>query len=567
MHEGESAMRKLYSLPAVGIAIVSSLSGCGGDGYDGYYGGPPPSLASYVGTTGVFAAWADPVSGNFAAAPIGSYAGKRQVLHGSLDFTTGANLGQPAGIEVYKGSDGHIYGLDLTTFGTPGPQQLSTEAGATVDDTCSFTGTTAAPGASTDYAGVYFVADLQDATNSSYFYRLPGADGVCDTADDIVHMVKTGMAPTDLPLTVAAVPEATVRTAGGGIVGFVMKSGASLVLTDGNGANPVVLGTFAAPVGVATALPVGTVQGYPTGQLFIVDGNIVYVNYVAHTTSAALFTIPNWTPTDTGATFAASPTTLYFSINTPASQTVGAAASLYAMPADGSAAPAVVDAEAGRITALQFPVQSTNLIFSVANPAYVIRALPVAGGAALTLVTTTGNGGDFTATANNVYYTTWTASSTSTTVTHSGTQSGIVTVTGAVVQAPLADSTFATGGEAFPWPNDTVTTQTPYKTVFQVTGLSPVTVTDPTTGIVYVEDGVSGGTMVAIDTGSNQVVANIGTLPATTATFLSGTFRGYGDTGFLEATTAASTQDPATRDLFLLNSQSPMTLEQVTDNL
>jgi poly(3-hydroxyalkanoate) synthetase len=124
-----------------------------------------------------------------------------------------------------------------------------------------------------------------------------------------------------------------------------------------------------------------------------------------------------------------------------------------------------------------------------------------------------------------------------------------------------------TGGEQLPWPDDTTTTQTAYKTVFLITGLSPVTVTNTATGEQYVEDGVSGGTITSIDTTSNQTVATIGTLPAGTATFLTGTFRGYGDTGFIEATTAISTQDPATRDLYLLNSQSANSLERVTDNL
>jgi hypothetical protein len=187
----------------------------------------------------------------------------------------------------------------------------------------------------------------------------------------------------------------------------------------------------------------------------------------------------------------------------------------------------------------------------------------------VTILSSTQNGGSFTATAANVYYTTWTASFDSTTDvdTHSGTTSGIVSVNGTVVQAPLANSSFMTGGEQLPWPDDTTTTQTAYMTVFQITGLSPVTVTNTTTGEQYVEDGVSGGTITSIDTTSNQPVATIGTLPAGTATFLTGTFRGYGDTGFIEATTAVSTNDPATRDLYLLNSQSANTLERVTDNL
>jgi len=52
-----------------------------------------------------------------------------------------------------------------------------------------------------------------------------------------------------------------------------------------------------------------------------------------------------------------------------------------------------------------------------------------------------------------------------------------------------------------------------------------VTVTNSTTGEHYSEDAVSGGTMVAINTASNQPGVPLGTLPMTTATYLSGTFR------------------------------------------
>jgi hypothetical protein len=557
-------------VPALVAVLLSGLSACGGGGfgYGGGGGGPPPTPTSYVGTTGVFVAWADANSGSFSYAPIGSYAGKKQVLHGSIDFLTGQDLGQPAGMEIYKANDGHIYVIDLTTFGAPNPQQLSSESAATIDDTCSLTGT-AVTGASYAYAGIYFAADLQNTTNSSYFYRLPGPDGVCNTADDVIHMVKSGMAASDAPIVASAMPVATVHTSQGGISGFVAVSGTNLVLVDSNFANPVVLGTFAAPIGVAAALPVGTVQGYPTGQLYVVDGNIVYVDYVAHTTSAALFAIPNWSPTNTGALFAASPNSLYFSINTAATQTVPASASIYALAADGSSAPAVVMSTAGRIAGLQFPVQSTNVIFSVESPNFSIQALPVSGGAALMLASETDNAGNFTATAVNVYFTTWESSydSATNTETHSGTQSGIVGVDGSVVQPLLANSSFVSGGEEFPWPNDTITTQTAYETVFQVTGLSPVSVTNSTSGEVYVEDGVSGGDLIAIDTTSNQTVANLGVLPTGTATFLTATFRGYEHTGFIEATTAISTQDPATRDLYLINSQGSGSLERVTGNL
>jgi hypothetical protein len=565
-------MRKFVAASVLGTAITGILSACGGGngGYGGSNSSPPPTptLDSYVGTTGVFVAWADDASATFSSATVGSYAGKKQSLRGTIDFITGQPLDQPAGVEIYKMSGGLIQEIDLTSTSIPAVQQVSSENAATLDDTCTLSGTAVA-GANYDYVGVYFTADLVTPTNSSYVYRLPGPDGVCNTADDVIHMVKTGMSPTDAPIVATGMPVATVRTAQGGISGFVVKSGASLMLVDGNFENPVALGTFAAPIGVAVALPVGTTQGYPSGQLYVVDGNIVYVDYVGHTVSSSLFAIPNWTPTNAKALFAASPNSLYFSINTPAAGGTPASAAIYAMPADGSAAPAMIDSEAGTIATLLFPVAGANLLWGVEDPTYTIRTLPAAGGAATTLATGAGNGGAFVATAATVYYETWTQTNDTTTkvLTRSGTQSGIVGVDGTVIQAPLANSTFVNGGEQQPWPNDTVTTTTPYETLFQVTGLTPVTVTNATTGYQYVEDGVSGGTLVAIDATSNQPGATIGTLPASTAVSLSGTFRDSDHSGFLEASNAISTQDPATRDLYVFNSQGAASLTRVTNSL
>jgi hypothetical protein len=563
-------MRRVISASALSISIASLLGGCGGGSDGGYYGyqNPPPALDSYVGTTGPFAASADDITDTYSAAPIGSYAGKRQSLRGSIDYTTGINLGQPAAVEIYKSSTGTIQEIDLTSAGAPVPQQVSSETAATLDDTCSLSGTTVT-GANYDYVGVYFSADLVTPTNSSYFYRLPGPDGVCNTPDDIIHMVKTGMAPTDSPIVSAAMPVATVHTAEGGISGFVVKSGTSLELVDSNLQNPVVLGQFHAPIGVAQALPVGTSQGYPTGQLYVVDGNIVFVNYATPGVSAALFTIPNWTPTDSAASFAASSTSLYFAINAAASGTTPGTANLYALAEDGSAAPAIIDTEAGRVYGLVVPVLGTNLLVGLVNPTYTIKSLSTSGGPATTLMTSVANDGTFLATATTVYYETWqqTTDDTAMTVTRTNTTSGIVGLNGTVIQAPLANSTFVDGGERLPWPNDTITTTTAYETVFQVQNLSPVVVMSTTTGFNYTEDGVSGGTLVAIDASSNQVGATMGILPTSTAVTLSGTFRDDGHSGFLQASTPLSTQDPATEDLYVLNSQSVNSLARVTDNL
>jgi hypothetical protein len=351
----------------------------------------------------------------------------------------------------------------------------------------------------------------------------------------------------------------------------VIKSGAQLVMVDNNFANPVTLDTFASPIGVAIALPVGTVQGYPTAQLFLVDGNVVRVNYASSATSAPLFTIPGWTATNNDANFAASPSALYVTVNTAASGATAASASISMIPADGSSVASVVATEAAHIDSLSFPVGGTNLVWGESAPASTVRALALAqaGGSAFTVATGSGNGGMFTAIATNVYYTTWTSvtDNTSKTVTRSGTASGIVGLGGALIQAPLANSTFTTGGEQQPWPDDTTTTATPYVTMLQVQNLTPVTVADPANGYTYTVDGVSGGTIVAIPTATNVPGATIGTLSTSHTMWLTGTFRDAGHTGFIEGTNAAPTADPSTRALYLVNTSQPDTLIRITDNL
>jgi len=101
-------MRSSLAVLAVGSLVISVVSGCGGGSGGGAPGGQQAPLVNYLGTTGVFVAWADAASGGFASAPMGSYAGKKQILHGSVDFLTGTSLSQAAGVEIYKGSDGHI---------------------------------------------------------------------------------------------------------------------------------------------------------------------------------------------------------------------------------------------------------------------------------------------------------------------------------------------------------------------------------------------------------------------------------------------------------------------------
>jgi hypothetical protein len=557
-------MRKTRAAIVLAGAVIG-LVACGGDGY--YYGSGYGPLVSFVGTSNAFVAWADPTTGLASTLQTGTYAGKAQFLRGTIDPLSGRDWGQPAGVEVYKGADGHIHALQLTARGAPVVEQLSNESGATIDDVCSLSGPTV-PGANTDYAGVYFAGDLANPVNSTYFYRLPGPDGTCDTADDVIHMVKTGMSASDAPITVSAMPVATVHGSDGSITGFVIKQGASLVLVDSQFSNPLTLGTFAAPITVAYPLPSGLTAGYATSQWFVVDGALYHVDYVADTTSTAQFTLPNWTATDAVLTSAASPATLYFAVNTPAVGATPAAASVYAAPQDGSTAPLLADAETGRINEMEYPVASASVVYGVLDTTYSIKALPAAGGAPVTVLASSQNKGRFEATASAVYYNTANLTVSPTLSVTSGTVSGILGLDGSVVQAPLANSTFLIGAETAAFPDTTPpTTQTARETMFQIQNLAPVTVTDPATGQVITGDGVGGGTLVAIDTTTNQTVATLGTVDGANALNLTGSYTDDGHVGFVMSTNALSTTSPATRDLYLLNSYLGNSLVRETNNL
>jgi hypothetical protein len=61
---------------------------------------------------------------------------------------------------------------------------------------------------------------------------------------------------------------------------------------------------------------------------------------------------------------------------------------------------------------------------------------------------------------------------------------------------------------------------------------------------------------------------SVGTVPTgqRTATFLTAGFRASDHSGFIDSSTIASTQDPSTRELYLINSHSANTLEAVTSS-
>src|ERR1700693_4034392 len=102
-----------------GVAMLVTACG-GGGGSSSSVTTPPPAPVSYIGTTGVFVAAANP-SNEWSAVSVTDIAGKRQYLRGTVDLMTGQDVGQSAGVEIYKSSDGHVYAIDMIAVGAPTP--------------------------------------------------------------------------------------------------------------------------------------------------------------------------------------------------------------------------------------------------------------------------------------------------------------------------------------------------------------------------------------------------------------------------------------------------------------
>jgi hypothetical protein len=562
--------------PLSGLVACLALVSCGGGSGGGDGSGssdngqppppppPPPPTIQYVAPAdSAFVAAVDPANpGTPLLAQAGSYAGARLYTFGAIVPGSPVLANQAGYSEMYKGADGHLYRLDLSITGTPAPRQVSSEAGATIDDLCSLNGATASLGTDVNYLAVQFFNDFANPENSAYFYRLPGPDGTCNTSDDIVYMVKLGMSATDAPI-LARLPAAVVHDPNtGAISGFVVNEGSALTLYDSNFQNRVVLEAPTSPIGVA--YPLGTAQFTATGRLFVLDGNIVYINYGNASVSAPLFAIPDWTP---GKRFpsASSQTTLYFSVDTSdrTKTPVTVTSALYSMPRDGSAAPAQLATESGLIQAIASPVGATATAYSIVPPKgfYTIRAVTAGSGQApnvVTAVTTSGNSGSFVATAGDIYYTASTVSAPdSTTRVIANTMTGIVGMDGTVVEQPVASSRFIA--------QQSDTNGSGWLNVVRARGLTPVTLVSGTDGLTYTEDGISGATLEVVDTSTNAVSVTLGTLPQ--GTVMNGIGTLTGSAGYIDGFNVNSTLDPSTRDLLYIDTSKGNSLQTLTSNL
>jgi hypothetical protein len=559
------AMKRVMALLA-GIAAGLVLTGCD-DGYHdhgggGYYGGGGPSqVTQFVAPADdAFVAATDPNNpANTYGPDQGTFAGVRLFITANVEAGSPTTSNQADFAQMFKGSDGHVYAVGLQVAGLPSPGQVSSESSATIDDLCSLNGANAALGTDVNYVAALSYNDYANPLNSVYFYRRPGPSGACNTTEDVVLMVNLGMGPNDSPIA-ALMPMAVVHDPNSGaITGFVVNEGTVLTMYDQNFANRTVIYTPNTALSVAYSLANSGVSA--TGGLFVLDGNIVYIDYVQKSASAPLFTVPNWDPTKRPVN-SANGTTEFFAVNTSneTATPVVPTSAVYSMPLNGSAAPTLLGSESGSIGQVTVAIYGTTVAWSVVPPGgvYTIRTCTGAGAAPVTAFTSPGNAGNFVATASDIYYTTETTSTpAAATVVYSNTQTGIVAMNGTVVQAPLLDSRFVA--------EERDDNGSDWIDIVRARNLTPVTVADSANGTSYTEDGVSGSTLEVVDTATNAVTVTLGIMPA--GSIMSGSGTLISSAGYFDGLNVNSTGDPATRELIYIDTSQANSLDVLTGSL
>lgn len=554
------------SLAAAGLMLGGLLlSGCGsssgGSSSSGGGGGSTPTSIQYVAPQdNVYVDAINPASTGTQYSPaLGSFAGARTFITGTISASSPTVTNQAQYAELYKFSDGHIYGVGLLTASAPAAVQISSESQATIDDLCSLNGANTLLGTDVNYVATQYYNDYANPANSVYFYRLPGPSGTCNTSGDIIHMVKLGMSSADAPIT-ALMPVAVIHNpTSGAITGFIVNEGSALTEYDENFQNRTVLYTPATTINVAYTLATSGVSA--AGGLFVLDGSIVYISYANNTVSTSLFSVPNWSST---ARFpsSANSTTAFFSVNTSdeTQKPVVPTSEVYSMPLDGSAAPTSLGTESGIVGQVTVAEYGTTVAWSVVPPNgnYTIRASSGANTSPVTAITASGNSGSFVVTANAIYYTTSGYAKTGTTVVYSNTQTGIVGMDGTVIQVPLLNSRFVA--------NERDNNGDDWTYIIRARNLSPVTVVSASNGNTYTEDGLSGATLEAVSTSSNSVTTTLGTMPSGT-TIMSGSGTLTATAGYIDGLNVNSTPDPTTRDLIYVDTSAANSLIQLTTNL
>ena len=222
---------------------------------------------------------AAPGSGALTMEPVG----QTRFLFGSVVEGT-VNAGQVSNLRSRIGTyfkGGRLYKIDqvVANGAVPVPQVVSALLTTQV---CGDAGIAASP----TYAQGN---DLNNPPHGWMFLRGPGADALCNTADDNHWAVRLDMLGTDLARTLPGEPQVDISTGSGGFAGVVLRVGNEMRRTDAdiNNANTVLFSINAASY---TNLGRAFGSSLPGIWLFIEGGKLWGVNLATPATRTELAT-------------------------------------------------------------------------------------------------------------------------------------------------------------------------------------------------------------------------------------------------------------------------------------
>ena len=201
------------------------------------------------------------------------------VIEGTINAGQVSNLRSRLGT-YWKG--GRLYKVDqvVANGAVPTPQLVSALATTQV---CGDSGMPRSP----TYANGN---DLSNPLGSWLFFRGPGADGLCETADDNHWAVRLDMVATDVARALPGEPQVDILAANGVFNGVVVRDGNQMRATDAAITNA---NTLLFTVDAASYTNLGTSFGssLPGFWLFIEGGKLWGVNLAAPATRVELATL------------------------------------------------------------------------------------------------------------------------------------------------------------------------------------------------------------------------------------------------------------------------------------
>ncbi len=339
------------------LLLLVACSGSSSDGSSGFKTGGVKA-SSYLFYQGSLMAL-DPES---PLSPIVVEAGE-EIINSSVqivemadyDALTQTSRNEYSHALIYARLDGRLYRVNALKGGSLTPVQVSSEDAA--NQICI------------PLSRRYAITDFNNPDNSQYLYALPGVDGTCDTADDLLKMVRLGMSSNDDPMTAKKALRPLMDLNSGAISGWLVNDAGALKTCDANFRN-----CGSTIVNVATDAKFWLDSRRHEWLLLEIDDQFFIYDTLTQTLSPPRFTVT------VDSTLSSLPMAdgnmVYLAYNN----------TIYQFPADGSADASVLLVETAAITALK--VSTNKVIYKHGSS---IKSVEKTGGAAMTLVTADDN--------------------------------------------------------------------------------------------------------------------------------------------------------------------------------